>query len=220
MRKLHLSPIEILPAITPQDQKFAVKISDEFGLPLDEISWLVRDIRHDIQDDLSELRNDSRLKDDFNKYHDLLCTADTEIQSVTITTNKGSIKIKRSDSWFENFEILLKKLQKKLTNDLQSENKLLNRWSKSFPFNKIFMYFYLDTYLNDNQRRIAEGLFLIHFRLHGYKTVLSENEWNISEETFIPDRTKKVKVGYSDWKHYISDRMRRREERLLKEFPH
>ena len=218
MRKLHLSPIEILPAITPEDREFAEKISTDFSLPLDEISWLVRDIRHDIQDDLSELRNDSSLQDDFNRYHDLLFAADAEVQSVTIATNKGNVLISRSDDWFNHFSDLIRKLQKELSTDLYHETKKLNQFSRTFPFNKIFIYFFTDTNLNDNQRRIAEGLFLIHFRQKGYKEILSEEEFNLGEESLIPG--KKIKEGYPDWKHYISDRIRSRELRLLKDILH
>lgn len=218
MRKLHLSPIEILPAITPEDRKFAEKISNDFSLPLDEISWLVRDIRHDLQDDLSEMRNDSSLQDDFNRYHDRLFSADAEVQSVTITTNKGDVLISKSDNWFRQFSDLLIKLQQELTTDLYIETKTLNRFSRTFPFNKIFIYFFSNTNLNDNQRRIAEGLFLIHFRQKGYKEILSEEEFNRGEETLIPG--KKIKEGYPDWKHYISNTIRSRELRLLKEILH
>lgn len=218
MRKLHLSPIEILPAITPQDQEFAEKISGDFVLPLDEISWLVRDIRHDIQDNLSELRNDSDLKRDFKKYHDLIFAPDADLKEITITTNKGSIKVKIGDKWFGYFAFPLKRIKDRLKKDLQSEDKILNRFSKNWKFNKVFIYFYIDTNLNDNQRRIAEGRFLLYFRMTGYKTILSEEEFNLREEDL--KSVKERKVGYIDWKHYISDLMRKREERLLKEFSH
>jgi len=41
MRELHLTPENLLPAITPQDQVFAEMIVNQYDLPLDEISRLI-----------------------------------------------------------------------------------------------------------------------------------------------------------------------------------
>ncbi len=207
MRDLHLTPENLLPAITPQDQEFAQKIVKEFDLSIDEISWLVRDIRNGIETGgiAAECKEDSKLRSSLLHLEKLFAPK-VKIKELNITTDRGTVKIKSSDPMFRYFNSPIIRMRRKLEKELKQENDYLNSLSKKTPVNKIFLYFYEATSLNKNQVFLAIGMLMIHFQLFGNKPLWTEKE-------FDPDS------GYYDYKHYLSDRVRRRLKKLISEYP-
>ena len=124
---LHMTPIDLLPPITPEDSEFANKVKDEYNnLPYDELCWLIRDIRDTLNDDHSALKKDSRFRDTYNK----LFASDVEIKGVTINTNKEDLFIKADSSLFDYFLTQIKKIHNELENKIDDKDHYLPAWSK------------------------------------------------------------------------------------------
>lgn len=206
MRDLQLTPENLLPTITPEDQEFAEKIVKEFDLPMDEISFLIIDVRNDIKNRSEHIV----VKPAFKNIEDkLLMSPEVRINELEVVTSDGTIKITESDPLFHYLNAHILKKREKLRKTILAETKRINslKIRNEYPYYKIMKYF-LETSLIPFQRRIAEGLFLIHFGLYGNKPILSEVEFKTIETEF----------GAYDWKHYITDIMKRREIRFLKLF--
>ncbi len=186
MRKLHLTDINLLSEITPEDEIFVSKISDEYNISIDELRWLIRDLRDEIQDNITEVREP--YGDFYKRYSEKLFAPDVEIQGISIKTNKGAIEIKASDPFFYYFANRIQNLKFAFDKHENNSNKKLNKLAKSLPFNKIIIYFF-DTLNIPYQRNIAIGMFLAHFDF-GIKT---EPDWN-----------KMKKSPGDDYKHYLS----------------
>jgi len=187
MRELHLTPIRYLPVITPQDQEFAEQVANDFNLPIEEIEWLVRYVRHEILDDFSEYMKDSRLKETYQK----LFSPDTEITGISINTNKGDLKIEVKSALYDlYFKTLMHRIKLNFKETLSSELEYLHALNERALFGMIIMYFN-GTSLNDFNKNIVIGKFLIYFNLFEEKPIKTEIEWN-------DDPT-----DDQDYKHYL-----------------
>lgn len=208
MRKLHLTLKKKLPEITSQDQEFAERIAKEFNLSLDEISWLVRDVRNEIQTGgiATTLREDSESLKLYELLLDQLFAPGVEINEVRFTTNRGTVRIKSSDPFFEYFHPDLYRIRKKVEENLQSEDRFIDLIAKYDYHEKIYLYIRENTCLNKNRKLLAIGKFLAHFQMYGYKPIRQENEFT-------------DKCGAIDYNHYLVDIVKRRLNNLLSEYP-
>lgn len=188
---LHLTPISLLSAITPEDCEFALQVKNEYNLPEDELNWLIRDIRDTLKDQFSELKEDSRLRDTYDK----LFASDVEIKGITINTNKEDIYISSNVSLFDYFLTQINKIHVQFDNTISSQDDYLSRWSKQSAFLKTMIYL-SGTSLGPFQRKVVIGMVLVHFRLYKGKPLLTESEF----------KTKQVEgelLGYDSYKHYL-----------------
>jgi hypothetical protein len=196
---LHLTPIDLLTPITPEDSEFANKVSIEYNLPFDEICWLIRDVRDTLKDGFSEFKENSRLKDTFDK----LFARDVEIKGICINTNKGTIDIKTSDSIYEvYFRKQVQKIRRDFKDTLNLESDFLTSISKHSAFAKILIYF-MGAHLIDYKRNNAIFDFIIKLSLGN--PVMTEEEW-------VKDPT-----SDKDYKHYKNKIIRSRIKGYLKD---
>lgn len=181
MRDLHLTPEHLLPAITPDDQLFADMIIEEYDLPPDEITWLIRDVKDSIQDNFSKEMEDSRLNETYQK----LFSPGTEIKGISIVTNKGTVDIKPYDSVFDlHFRRPLQRMRLNFKETLNSEIDFLTSLSRKSSFAKIIFYFE-GTQLNKMRTNNAIFDFILYFKIGD--SVKTEDEWNAnptSDQTF------------------------------------
>lgn len=169
---LHLTPIDLLPPITPEDSEFANKVSIEYNLPFDELCWLIRDIRDTLNDDNAAVKNDSRFRDTYNK----LFASDVEIKGVTINTNKEDVFISSDTSWFNYFLAQLKRINGELENSINSQDHYLNGWSKLSALLKTDQYI-SGTPLGPDQKKVVIGMFIFHFKLKKGRRLFTEVEF-------------------------------------------
>jgi hypothetical protein len=55
MKRLKAPKNDLLPPLTPEDEKFAIELANEYKLPFDDLSWLIGEFRESIRMDPSEL---------------------------------------------------------------------------------------------------------------------------------------------------------------------
>ena len=196
MKVLHLTPVSSLPPITPEDHNFALRIKKEYNkkkynLSFNELCWLIRDVRDTLQEGFSELKEDSRLRDTYEK----LFASDVEIKGISINTNKGDIKISSTESLFNYFLIQIKKIHSEFDKTLNSEDDFLNRMGKQSAFLKTVVYCD-ETSLGPFQKKVVIGMFLVHFRLYKGKPLLTE-------PGFKTKQSEGELLGYPSYKHYL-----------------
>jgi len=204
MRELFLIPEKYLPPITEKDREFSTKIQGEYNLPEDEISWLIRDVRDTIQNGFQKLKEDSRLKETYQN----LFSKDTEIKEISIKTTKNTIKIKPTDSIYDNYlKKPLSKMQRDFRMTLDSENDYLTSWAEYSAFTKIMIYL-SGTGMNDNKSNIALFDFIQYFKIGG--PVNNEEDWKVLKT--------KGKTKYQDYKHYKASTVRSRKLKFQKDY--
>lgn len=202
MKKPDHTPDYILPELTPEDQEFAEKISDEFSLSLDEVSWFVDLIRHYADDFMSsEQKVLPYFKTDKEK---ILNSPDFKMTELIIDSNYGKIGISESDPMFGYLENYLFKTREKLTEKISLLNKEVNtRKAKSGqPIIHILRFFDRQSMVS-NKKHIAIGRFLVYFKLFRKTPLKTETEWK-----------KNPNDAAQDYKHYLSDYVRS----LIKDF--
>lgn len=185
-----------LPSLTEQDQEFAERISDEFNLPLDEVSWFVELIRGYVDDFLSsEQEVLPYFKTDKEK---ILNSSDFKMTELIIDSNYGQIKIAKSDPMFTYLENYLIRTREKLEQKISTINKQINtRKTKSSPPIIHILRFFNSQSMVSFQKYVAIGRFLVHFKLFSNKPLMTESE-------FIKNPTDAAQ----DYKHYLSDYVR------------
>lgn len=154
---LHLTPLSILPSITPEDNEFAISINKDYGLPLDEICWLVRDLRSNFLDsELTEVFDKEYKK----KYY-------TYLESMNLPTD---------DQLFQTFQKYIKKIKIETRNKREGINKFIKGMKNTSMFLKSF--YYLDqTDLITIKKCAVFGLILIHFKLYKGEPYKNKKEW-------------------------------------------
>lgn len=180
MKFIHRRDADLLSPIKPEDLEFAKKIESEYNIPLDKLSWLIRDTRDEINDNKESFKRISRFRPLYEKCKKILFAPDVEIKEINITTNKGELKIKSSDPFFDLFAFSVKKTRSNFRKSQSEEDEYSERWSKESPMNKI-TYFFLDHYemipkKTDQIRVIAK--FFAHFRLYKEERIVLEDEYN------------------------------------------
>lgn len=172
MNSLNLTPDNHLPELTPEDQEFAEKISEEYNLPMDEISQQIRLIRSELQDDYSEFLKDSRLKETYQE----LFGSGNEIRGIIIKTNKGSIDIKITDSIYDQyFKDPIRMIKRNFKETLEDELVFLHGLTIRSLFSRIIFYFE-GTNLNKMQTNNAIFDYIQYFKIGG--PVKTEDDWN------------------------------------------
>jgi hypothetical protein len=185
-----LKDIDSLSPITDDDNDFATDVNKEFGVSIDDLRWLIRDIRQGLLKCQEDFNEGMALLD--QHFWDIFCGSETELKKVSITSTLGTIDIEKSHPFWEVYfypQILkIKSLHSKILADQKSDFKF---WLIDLPLNKIWKFFDR-TSLNDFQKRVAIGMFLVHFKLWKGKPYLKKSEWNDQMEA-------------QDYKHYLSD---------------
>ena len=183
MRKLHLTDIKLLPEITEEDKELLIELSHKYRyLPFDELCWLIRDIRNELNDGLSEFREDSRLKATYE------ILSESEIKEIVIKTNKGAINVKISDPVFDQyFKSPIKRIKRDFRESLNSENEFLKSLIGRAAFAKILIYF-KGISKNDNQMFISIGMFLVHFKLHVGEPYKTKDQFKDCPQTISYER--------------------------------
>lgn len=186
--EFHNADEDFFPPITQEDYDFTMQVEKEFDVPFDQLLWFIREIRYDIQDDLAEIKDDSEIA--YQIMLERLFDSDVKIKEINITTNKGIVKITKSDLFFEYVCNAIQKMQLKLERLLNSESPIFKSMEKDILFHSIISHF-AETSLNEFQQRVVIGMFIVHFKLG--KPVKTEKEWNEKE------------TESQDYPHYLSD---------------
>ena len=189
MRKLQLTPEELFPQITPEDREFALKIIAKFNVPIDEICWLIKEIRYEIPNITYEFDDDIKLKSDFQK----LFASDTEIEEISITTNKGIIAFKYPDRLFNYFSYAIYRLKMGIEREIKGSDAFYRSVLRDELYNMIMFYF-TGTSLGKFQMGVAIGMFLVHFKIYKSKPIMSEQEFEANR-----------KIEAQDYNHYLYD---------------
>ena len=153
---LHLTPLSILPPITPEDNEFALLVKNECNLPFDELCWLIRDIRDNIQDlELKEIFDEYK-----EKYYEKL-----EV-----------VNLNPDDPLFNTFNKHLKKIKIAIRSKRELDDKFINKIKIDSVFFKLLFYL-RQTSLIKIKKHVVFGLFIIHFKLYKKKPYKNKKEW-------------------------------------------
>ena len=97
-----LREINTLPEICPNDSRFAEIVCNEYvKLPIDDLCWLIRDIRYGIQKDQTDFA--AGMSSMSLNFWEKLCHNGIEFKSISITSNKGTIELTSDHPIFEHY---------------------------------------------------------------------------------------------------------------------
>lgn len=192
-----LSDISSLPEISLDDSHFGETVCNEYNkIPFDDLCWLIRDIRDSVQKYKTDFEAGMSSMD--ANFWEKLCGKGIEFESISITSNKGTIELPASHIIFKHFFYPRFKKIKLLQRDfLESQSKGQKFYMVDLPFNKIWQ-FLSTTKLEERpfQKRVVTGMFLVYFNLNKGKPLMTEIEWNRN-----PTYAK-------NYKRYLSDTVR------------
>ncbi len=185
-----LKDINSLATIIPDDDDFASEMNMKYDVPIDDLRWLIRDIRDGIQKNQYDFNAGMLSRD--KHFWDMLCSPGIEFKKISITSNMGVIDIEASHPFWEvYFYPQILKIESLRSKILDSQTKDIKFYQIDIPLNKIWKFFNR-TSLGEFQKRVAIGMFLVHFKLYKGKPYLTESEWNDQTEA-------------QDYDHYLSD---------------
>lgn len=187
-----------------EDNEFAEGLAQEFGLPLDDLKEFIGDIHDAIQNGypIIKLGYYDGVPITFVEPYHRLFEYDLDIRKISIETNKGIIEFYKTDTYFALFIAPLKKIRRSVRQALSKFKKMDERHERSCILEAILKYFHCKDSLNKTTVLYATGLFMLHFKLFGYKPILKK-------EDFTDD------YGAWDYKHYLVDIVKRRLARTI-----
>ncbi len=200
MNKISLTNDEFYPPISKEDYNFVLKINKKYDITISELSSLVREIRWNV--DLYKIKSLSKVT--LDRLQKIVFPNDAVIQMINISTNKGSITLRKSDIFFEYFSSIFlrtKDTVKTLYNADDKKGRLADDYFILFSI----AYNIFNTSLIIFQKRVVIGKFIAHF--HIGKKVKTEDE-------FYPN-----KQEVQDYDHYLNDIVKSRLKKYKKEFP-
>jgi len=188
-RYLPFTKIKYLPPILPEDHEFAHNIADKYKLPENELYWMVRDIRNNLQNtEFYEYLNEDYDK----KYYRKLKTQNLKTDDpLFVTFNKSMDRIKSA-------------IEKQKDKDFKFVDKKILKQS---VFLKLMIYF-RQSDLNIYNKHIAIGMFLVYFKLWPFenKPYKTELEYNANPSTIA-----------ETWEEYLYNLVRSRKKRFCSE---
>ena len=191
--KVQLTDKNLSPAITDEDQEFAVRISKEYKkIPLNEIRRLTSEVRNYIQNGIPGF-TEVDLVSPYKEYVEMLFPSDAEIINLSITTDKGTVKIKNTDSFFKYFTTPIQRMRAKF---YKEQNYLMKILESQVPFDSIRSYMET-TPLGAFQKRVVIGMFICHFKIG--KHVMTEQEFKTDQEHG------ENPIETQSYKRYLSD---------------
>ena len=178
--------------ISGEDNKFALRIKDEFDLPWSDLLTKIYETRtflHEVSPNTGIIT--------YNRYKgliDLIATGE-EIQEIIIKTNQESVSIKKSDELFSYFIRPINRIKWNLLKKVKDGADEFNLIMWKLVFWDL-MIFFRQTTLTKNDRMIAIGMFLSHFKIYRGVPIQSEEEW------------KQTASSARSWKNYLVDRVK------------
>ena len=200
MNTISLTNDEFYPPITKEDYNFALKINRKYAIPTAELSSLVREIRWNV--DLYKIKSLSKVT--LDKFHEIVFPNDAVIQMINITTNKGSITLRKSDIFFDFFSSIILQTKNKIDNLYNADDKK-ERLDEAYSILFFITYNISHTSLKKFQKLVLIGQFIAHFQLG--KSVMTEEEFNHKP------------TDAQDYDHYLYDIVKSRIKKYKKEFP-
>jgi hypothetical protein len=217
MKKLDNIPdIDIVPPLSKEDKEFALRLENETHLPIEALYFVVGQFRLSIENQVNEAaqlnlsihldRFYPEIGKSYKKYIKSLLAPNLEIESITVKTNKGTIKLNPSDHLFKSLYISIQRFRKKLDNVINSKRSAFKSGLLDSLLLYLILFFRLNAKLSKFQMRVVIGMFIVHFKVFKGKLIMTEDEFNISS----------LDLEVQDYKHYLSERVK---SRMKKYFP-
>jgi len=200
MKELHLTKSDLLPSITEADNEFALKVKKKYNkISFDDLCLLIRNIRYDISDEFSELKETvSELVDIYNKK---LYSPGIEIHRIIVETNKGEVYFQPDDPFTGSFfKTAIRKTENKLKKSKTKNENAIKHISYECIFAKIVTFAVLNSGLGPYQQIVFFGYFLVHFKIYKGEHLDTEDEFEIK-------RNEGKYLNYNNYGRYLKSRL-------------
>ena len=177
--------------LNDNDREFANKIEMAYQVPYNELCQLIKELREEIDWDLNAPRYLSEFQ--FDEFSEKLLASDVQIKEICITTNRGVVRLRKHDLFFDRFLSACQKVIFKISRRFNLIHPYKEpshpKFENEFGFFSIVMFFRKSA-LKKFQQYVAIGSFLAYFKL-SEKPIRTEEEFNDD-----PNLT-------GDYKHYL-----------------
>jgi len=158
------------------DHTFASEIANEFKIPLQDLTPIIKTIRIWKQIHPEKTYTPSAQRKIY-KNREFARIIDLPINAIHLETANDVIHLTEADPLFHYFEISIKRMKSAFNREMIASdrqwNKVINTWAERQIFRYFIMYFRNSSLIQFNQRAII-GLFFAHFEI---KKIDTPEQW-------------------------------------------
>lgn len=177
---------EYFSKLNQEDKAFALKVIQEYDVPVDWLCVFIANIRNATlghlengwEVDPSGTLSFSEMRDIKQKIRDSASILDEKVKEISITTSKGIVKVNPSDYVFSLFHLPIYKLKKEYEKYLTSDLVISKEMTINGSLSLLYSCLITKSSLKKSHRYEIIGMFLVHFKLYPGKPLLTKPEYD------------------------------------------